>query len=107
MILIILSSNSAFIHSESVSTVGADVGHLLHAVNAVRNEAAAEPKTKETTDEGSEMLDETGVRHDGRGHLLVTPRAHQGHGVRSKLQTLAGQHIIMIIVSFFNTVVTL
>ena len=68
---------------------------MLHAVNAVRDEAAAEPKTKETTDEGSEMLDETGVRHDGRGHLLVTPRAHQGHGVRSKLQAL--QKILLFI----------
>ena len=64
------------------------MGHLLHAVNAVRDEAAAEPQTEDATDEGSEVLDETGVRRDGRRHLLVTPRTHQGHGVRSKLEAL-------------------
>ena len=78
---------------------------MLHAVNAVRDEAAAEPKTKETTDEGSEMLDETGVRHDGRGHLLVTPRAHQGHGVRTKLEAL--ENISLLFVFLCKTVLTL
>ena len=83
------------------------MGDLFQVVNAVRDQTAAQPAAEDATDEGPKMLDETGVSRDGRGHLLVTPRTHQGHGVSSKLQALAEQHNIMIIVSFFNNVVTL
>ena len=101
------ASNSSFIQPESVSAAGTAVSDLFDGVHAVRQEAAAEPAAKDAAQEGPQMLDETGAGLDGRGHLLTTPRTHQGHGVRSKLQALAEQHIIIIIVSFFNNVVTL
>ena len=89
------SSSSAFIHSKGVFTVWTGVGHLVQAVYAVRDEAAPAPQAEDTEDEGSDVLDETGVSPDGCGHLLVTPRTHQGHGVRSKLRALL-KYIVIV-----------
>ena len=59
------------------------MGDLFQAVNGVRDQTAAQPAAEDAADEGREMLDETGLSPDGRGHLLVTPRTHLGHGVTS------------------------
>ena len=85
----IKSSNSAFVGSEGVFTVGTCVGHLAEAVHAVGNETTAQPTTEDTTDEGSDVLGSAGVGLDGCRHLLVTPRTHQGHGVRSEVRALS------------------
>ena len=99
-------SNSAFIHPESVFAAGTAMGDLFQVVNAVRDQTAAQPEAEHAADEGPQMLDETGVSLDGRGHLLVTPRTHQGHGARAKIQALSERSYI-IGGFFIQTVVTL
>ena len=74
---------------KGVLAVWTDVGHLLQTVNTVGDETAAKPQAEETTAEGSDMLHDTGVSLDGGHHLLVTPRTHNLHGLRSKLQALS------------------
>ena len=83
------------------------MGDLFQAVNGVRDQTAAQPEAEHTADESPEMLDETGVSLDGRGHLLVTPRTHQGHGVRSKVQALSESYYINYCWFLYKTVVTL
>ena len=100
-------SNAAFIDSESDVAAGTAVGDLSHVVNAVRDEAAAQPAPDDDAAEGQEVLEETGVGLDGRGHLLATARADQRHGVRAKLHSLAENIIMIIIPSFIKTVATL
>ena len=71
------------------------MGHLAEAVHAVGDETAAQHTTEDTTDEGSDVLGNTGVGLDGCRHLPVTPRTHQGHGVRSKLRALS-KYIVIV-----------
>ena len=65
------------------------MGHLAEDVHAVGDETAAQHTTDDTTDEGSDVLGSAGVGLDGCRHLLVTPRTHQGHGVRSEVRALS------------------
>ena len=67
---------------------------LSHVVNAVRDEAAAQPAADHEAAEGQEVLEETGVGLYGRGHLLATVRTDQRHGVWAKLHSLAQKTLL-------------
>ena len=100
-------SNAAFIDSESDVAAGTAVGDLSHVIHAVRDEAATQPAPDDDAAEGQEVLEETGVGLDGRGHLLATARADQRHGIRAKVHSLAENIIMIIIPSFIKTVASL